>query len=150
MLWCVSRSPDRLVFTRVNVAENRALPAMAFATGLNGLRVHRSVVTCRNDLIMILADSEDRLHYASTTRPALLALQEVTGKEITLEDHPGLLASSRAAVRPWVYLTYIDRQRRVIDCIRLEPADEQDPVERGGRGTGVPLVRCLTPPEKAI
>jgi len=131
MLWCVSQVPGQLTCTRISVTEGSSQPVLAFATsGLSDLCVHRSAMTYKQDLVLILADSNNQLYYASTGRRTLLPLAEVTGKELTLDDCPGLLASSRAAIRPWVYLTYIDRQEGTIGYIRLEPEDELDPIER--------------------
>ncbi len=131
MLWCVSRGPGRLTCVRVNATEGGSQPVTAMATERAGdLRVHRSVVTGRNELAMILADPEGCLYYASTARRALRPLAELTGSEITLGDSPGLLTAARSALRPWVYLVYIDRRQGAIDYHRLEPADEPDPVER--------------------
>ena len=90
----------------------------------------------RNELALILADADDRLHYASTTRSAMLPLADVVGREIIAADQPGLLASSRSAIRDWVHLAYLDRNRDMIAYARLEPQDETDPVERAGAAGG--------------
>jgi len=139
MFWCVTRAEGRLIFARVDSGGRRD-PVTAIETGgPTALRVHRSVVTSRNELALILADTDNRLYYASTARRALLPLANVAGTEITLEDQPGLLASSRAAIRDWVHLAYLDRRKDTIAYTRLEPDDELDPVERSGemRGRGV-------------
>lgn len=138
-LWCVAQDAARLIFSRVDTDGHRE-PVMAIETsGLTELRVHRSVVTSRNELALILADTDNRLYYASTTRGAMLPLADVAGREIVVEDQPGLLASSRAAIRDWVHLAYLDRPKNTIAYARLEPEDESDPVERSGetRGRGV-------------
>ncbi len=88
----------------------------------------------------LLADDKDQLHYASTLRGAAQPLSEVAGKDIKLTDFPGLIAASRQSAYPWVHLRYVE-DGKLIDYVRLEPADERDPVEseapaRPGRRRG--------------
>lgn len=136
MLWCVAQDAARLVFSRVDT-DGRREPVMTIETGGPAeLRVHRSIVTSRNELALILVDADDRLYYASTARRVMLALADAAGSEITVEDQPGLLASSRSAIRDWVHLAYLDRHKDVIAYARLEPEDEADPVERSGETRG--------------
>lgn len=130
MLWCVTETPTGLACIRFNPAQGHSKVAATLNTGdVKGLRVIGSVVTYEYELVMLLADAQDQLYYASTIRGSVQPLAEAIGKVVTLQEFPGLIAASRFAQSPWVYLRYV-KDKASIDYIRLEPADEKDPVER--------------------
>jgi hypothetical protein len=130
MLWCVTETPASLNCTRVNTANGQSQAGPSFSIeSAEGIRVIHSAVTYRQDLCLLLSDAKDKLYYASTERGVLKPLSEVAGEEITPLQYPSLIAAGRSGGDPWVYLRYI-RDKKMIDYIRLEPADAQDPVEQ--------------------
>lgn len=130
MLWCVTETATGLGCTRVNAALGQGKSVANLPTGgAKDLRVISSVVTYEYELAMLLADAKDQLYYASTIQGSVRPLEEAAGKVVTLQEYPGLIASSRFARSPWVYLRYV-KDKASIDYIRLEPADNKDPVER--------------------
>ncbi len=141
MIWCVVKSSSGLRCLRVSTASNQAQQTAALTgAGDQDLRVIASAVTYDYELALLLADDKDELYYASTLRGAAQPLSEVAGKDVKLTDFPGLIAASRESAYPWVHLRYVE-DGKLIDYVRLEPADERDPVEseapaRSGRRRG--------------
>ncbi|MHC5109713.1 MAG: hypothetical protein ACYTHJ_07540 [Planctomycetota bacterium] len=129
MLWCVTESGQGLAASRVDSGTGKVESFVSFdSSGLDHVRVIRSVVTHNFELAMLVADGKDQLYYASSSKGDLLPLSRLTGEEITLAHHPGLLTTSRMATVPWVHLRYV-KDKNVIAYLRLEP-DELDPIER--------------------
>lgn len=131
VLWIVTQGSGALLFSRLRVDEQRCDPLLAIPSAARGLlRAYRTAVTLDNQMCMLLVDKDLQLYYASTARRTLSPLAEIIGREIALSDQPGLLTGTRAGIRPWTFLNYIDRQTGAINYVRLEPFDEPDPVER--------------------
>ncbi len=130
MLWAVSETASGLKCTRVNAASGTPTAGPTLSTdGIKDPRVVSSAVTYTYELALLLADGKDQLYYGSTARGTVQPLSKVAGREITLKDCPGLLAAGGNARSPWVHLRYIS-ERKSIEYVRVEPAEEADPVER--------------------
>jgi hypothetical protein len=130
MLWCVTEGQNKISCFRVSAANGQIQPVVSFPIQQTGsLKVVASTVTFRHELVLLLVDARGRLFCASTSRKSLQPLLEVTNREISLNQFPGLVPASDAALEPWVYLRFEDGKSS-IKYIHLEPGDEQDPVER--------------------
>jgi hypothetical protein len=128
--WCVARRPGSLLCTKVDVNTGQAKPGVSLGTlTLGDVRVVHSVVTFRHELAMLLAESSDKLHYASTGLKSVTPLSKAAGKDIELDQDPGLMTAGEGASEPWVYVRYVDN-KEAIAYARLEPSGEQDPVEQ--------------------
>lgn len=134
VLWCVSLTMAGLRCTRVDVVKNVSQVDQTLPTGgAKELRVLGSVVTNEDyHLGMLLAGEKDVLYFASTATRRFEPLEKLVKEPVTLESCPALITASRRGTSPWVYLRRIAPDKTV-RYARLEPQDEEDPVERSAQ-----------------
>jgi hypothetical protein len=135
VLICVALRSTNLHFTRVNVADEKSkVFAVLPADRVQNPRCISAAVTYEQECVLLLADAKDELYLASTKTGRVSALSEAANAPVKLSNHPTVVAATRSARSPWVHLRYIAGQQ--VRYVRLEPVNEQDPIERGeGPGT---------------
>jgi hypothetical protein len=129
--WAVSIGVEGVSAVQVDAGSgetDRTVTLKAKKSG--GLQFLDSAVSGENGLCLILRDGVGRLWYGSTLRGTLEPLDRAAGRKIRAADSPVLVASRTA---PWVHLQYI-RNGRSLEYVRMEPADEPDPVEKMQEG----------------
>jgi len=124
--WCVTMKNDGPAVFSVDTETGDADETVVLKAGKpEGLMIVDSAVTTENGLCILMKDSEGRLFYGSTLRGTVEPLDRISGKKVKPGESPALMASRTGA---WVYLQFV-RQGKGMEYIRLEPANEQDPVE---------------------
>ena len=129
-LWCVGKMPGRLACMAVSVhgtVERR--PVFLNTDGISDPRIISSAVTAENELVFLAVDGGGKLYYAGTAEKTMRPIEHITGLQIRENDFPALMKGGQGALEPWVYLRFVTAQKE-IDYIKLEPADEADPMEQ--------------------
>jgi hypothetical protein len=130
-LWAVGDGGKSLSTTRVNTVDGAVEqgPRLDISEATSP-KVISSAVTHEFDLSLLMADEKEKLFYSSTKRRSTSDLAKLAGKEIKPADCPTLVAAHLMSLYPWVHLRYIDNKNS-LGWLRLEPAGEKDPIERG-------------------
>ncbi|MGC9323808.1 MAG: hypothetical protein ACP5G0_03565 [Desulfomonilia bacterium] len=131
MMWTVSAQPSGFVCNNISLADGtKKAEVLMKAKKPGGIRVVHAAVTSENSLSVLFADTSDNLFYGGTGHGVVVPLKTRVKKKITLRDHPCLVVGSSY---PWVHLRYVPGGKS-IEYIRIEPADEPDPVEKAREG----------------
>jgi len=126
---CVTQSASSLNFVHVNTTDGQhKRVAMLPLAGLDAPRCLGGVVTYEFQLVLLMADAQDRLFVASTTSNSVRAISDLVSPPPSAASFPSLVAATRQARSPWVYVRYLEKD--LVQYLRLEPVEERDPIER--------------------
>ncbi len=129
MAWVVTRGKESLIFTKVNLVDRSSSEVATLGLkNAEGVEVVSATLDARSAPAMIVRTKDGAMSYVSVTEARVTPLAEASGRVLTMDSLPALMAATSRSTFPWVYVRYMDKAAGRIAYIKLSPEAERDPM----------------------
>jgi len=129
MAWVVTRSKDKLTFTKTNLVDRGSTEVASMPLkDADTAEVLSGTIDARNNPAMLLRSKDGAMWYVNLTERRIEPLAEASGRVVAMDALPSLMSATNRSTFPWVYLRFMDKAGAKIAYIKLSPAAERDPM----------------------